>query len=771
MNETYSGQGRGSAEDYARYLAAMDASMRQKVALTAAHLLAEGRIADLGTGSGGASFAFAQLYPHLRVIGVDVSETMVELARARHRLPNLSFVVGDAGRRVFEPGSLDGIIASSMLHHITSFNGYDAGAARRALAAQVEQLREHGVLVVRDFVDPAGGEVLLDLPDEDGAPEGSGDDPRTCSTARLFERFSRELRSLSPSPGFTLHRVLGEAGPPVPRGFARYRTTARIAAEFILRKDYRADWESEVKEEYTYFSQREFEAVFQELGLRVLTSTPLRNPWIVKHRLAGKVFLYSLDGTPLEYPPTNYLIVGERVGPRQGVDFRAGPARERIGFLCLERYVDVVEGYTRDLVRRPHGTIDVVPWFEAAVPDGGAGAAGGTPGAPGALYVLARTSYPRPILVAEPERARPIDGSRACPWAVEPLTFLLDDRPLGQAIEETLWDYARIGPERLLAFDPGSDYYPSPGGVAERVESMFVGITPTFVEHDVGARSGFSSSGRVQAIEAEQLLRAAQVGGVCDARLELNVYDLLDRTGRRPGPWLGEELELSEAAAPAEVEPVASLLARPRRRRFRRVAENPRPFLEVVCRDMEELGASGEVLGARALEYVLPLHHSAITASVAVLRKQAGSVLMGIDDDDLPAPQCFRGSSNLLVAPAWRLPSTARGIDDAMGFVRERLRVEYGVEVGALFTLGGKYHPTPGATPELVHPFAASVVGESPGARKLLWVPLTELVAAARQLRDGHLRIAALRAAHALGLGPELVRAPPPGSGGPPPSS
>ena len=64
----------------------------------------------------------------------------------------------------------------------------------------------------------------------------------------------------------------------------------------LLRKDYRADWEAEVKEEYTYFTQERFEAVFAALGLRVLASTPIRNPWIVRHRFEGKYAMRDLEG-------------------------------------------------------------------------------------------------------------------------------------------------------------------------------------------------------------------------------------------------------------------------------------------------------------------------------------------------------------------------------------------------------------------------------------------------------------------------------------------
>jgi hypothetical protein len=56
---------RGDGSAYDRYLAGMDASMRQKVALTAAHLLGRGRVADMGMGSGAGTAALAALYPEL----------------------------------------------------------------------------------------------------------------------------------------------------------------------------------------------------------------------------------------------------------------------------------------------------------------------------------------------------------------------------------------------------------------------------------------------------------------------------------------------------------------------------------------------------------------------------------------------------------------------------------------------------------------------------------------------------------------------------------
>ena len=135
----------------------MDASMKQKVALTAAHLLCRGRVADMGMGSGAGSEALAALYPEMMVVGVDVDATMVALAAERYARPNLSFVVGDIAKPVFEPGTLDGIFDSSVLHHVTTFGGYAHDNAARCLQVQAAELAPHGVLVVRDFVGSGAG--------------------------------------------------------------------------------------------------------------------------------------------------------------------------------------------------------------------------------------------------------------------------------------------------------------------------------------------------------------------------------------------------------------------------------------------------------------------------------------------------------------------------------------------------------------------------------------------------------------------------------------
>lgn len=733
---------RDSAEAYARYLAGMDASMRQKVALTAAHILSEGRVADMGMGSGEGSLALAALYPKLHVTGVDFDEGMVTRARAKHVHPNLAFVHGNVAEPVFADGSLEGIFDSSVLHHVTTFAEppYQHEAAARALAVQLRALAVGGVLVVRDFLTPDRADELveLDLRDVDeGLSMGS--------EADVARRTAKEWRVLSDAPGFVMDEVRDAS---VPDGWARLRLSLRHAVEVMLRKDYRDDWVQEIKEEYTYFDRARFEQVFASLGLRVLGSTPIRNPWIVRHRFEGRCALRSVMGTPLDWPATNYVIVGERVAEGASVAFRDAGEAELVGFLEASSFEHKATGQRRDVVRRPGVVADVIPFF---VHDE-------------RLYVLARTSYPRPILGTTLVREPALDGSGVVPWLAEPIHVQTGDKPIAQSVEEELFETARLSPDAIVRVVPGTTYYPSPGGLQEEVRSIFVEIAPSFDDVPLEGVSPFSTSGRVRPIEAQQVLRAAQVGGLPDARLELNVRSLLTRLGRAHGPWIGDRpLEVPELASLARDRTSWGALAdRPSRRAFRAVAA-PRgpdepPFLSLHARRFEELDARGRVISSAVLELAVPRTRSATSVATAPVARIEGLLCLGLDDDDFPTAQCFHGASQILVAPAWRLPrevlASEAPIRASRTFVRERLATEHGLDVGELVELGGRYFPSAGMTPEVVHPWLAIVRGEvaSEGARRLRWVPLTDVIAHADAILDGHLRVVALRAASMLEL-------------------
>jgi hypothetical protein len=468
----------------------------------------------------------------------------------------------------------------------------------------------------------------------------------------------------------------------------------------------------------------------------------------VQNRFRGHFALWSLEGEALDWPATNYVIVGQKARPGEGVRFSSTPPAEceapLLSYLLRSHHRDVRTGAVRDLVRRPGTTVDVIPWFRRGQ----------------AIHVLCRRSYPRPILTSDPGGS-PIDGSLPVGYISEPLNVQLTSEPLGKTVEDLLLSFPGVTEETILCFEEGSVYYPSPGGLQEQVRSVFVEIEPVNVRQALPGLSGLSTSGHLRAIEARQLLRAAQVGGLPEARLELNVYDLLLRKGLGTGPWIGETISLTEHESAPALTALEALLARPARRSFRRAApEESSGFLELRSVCFTEHDATGAPLAERTLEVMAPGPLSTNTVSTCLLWRGPDGILLGVDDDDLPAAQAFNGRSDLLVTPAWRLPRDVCGMRAARAWIRARLLSDYGVETGRAFELGGRYTPSPGTTPEVVHPFAFDVTGVASNATgvsveasfRLRWVPLADLVAGRRRLREGHLKIVALRAAHALGL-------------------
>ncbi len=77
-------------------------------------LPAGARVADLGCGSG--VFTALLRDAGYRACGLDLSPRLIDLARAKY--PGIEFLVGDVEQLPFEPGSLDGILLSGLVHHL-----------------------------------------------------------------------------------------------------------------------------------------------------------------------------------------------------------------------------------------------------------------------------------------------------------------------------------------------------------------------------------------------------------------------------------------------------------------------------------------------------------------------------------------------------------------------------------------------------------------------------------------------------------------------------
>lgn len=704
--------------------------MQQKVALTTAHFPVRGRIADMGCGSGRGTFDLASLYDGLELVGVDVNPVSVERANEKFKRPNLSYTVGDISQMVFPANSLDGVLNSSVLHHVTSFNNFDVDRVLTTLDNQVAQLKLGGVIIIRDFVIPDGPEqVFLDLTVTDGAESGS---KRELSTAALFEVFAEEWRSSVNPHGPVRYESLKSSHD----GFARFQLTLRAATEFVLRKDYRSDWDTEVLEEYTYLSQAQFEAAFRARGLRVVASRPLWNPWIVQNRFEKKFYLTDLNNQPVTFPPTNYLIVGEKVSAEEGVELNEALnlVLKEPKFLSLSAYRHKQTNKVYELVERPHQTIDILPWIDDD----------------GQILVLAKKDFPRPIVNACADQVR-LDRASLSGYITEPISAIVPTRDTGDAVARILLERANLSKADVISIDDPYSYYTSPGGVNELVIACLVQVRPclSFVA-SVPNYTSFRSAGTVRELDAQQVLRACQVGGMFDARLEINIYRLFRELERSHGPWIGAPIKLSEQAVEFNCD--SDAIAPPAHAAFERCQLSGGPqFLAIREGTFLERTHTGDVISEVPLEYVVPqeLSFSTVTA-LPVVRTQRG-VFVGLEFRDLPAVQAFTGSSRVLTVPSWRIPRSLRNVRELPTFVSNGIGRDFALTAQNVWELGGPYFSSPGVTPEVVFPFVIEVEANDIASSQLRFMDCAVLGASLDQIHDAHSLIATWRLRHALG--------------------
>ncbi|MBC7931700.1 MAG: methyltransferase domain-containing protein [Rubrivivax sp.] len=729
----YEKQHRGTQAEYEAYFAGMDASMQQKVALTTAHFPVRGRIADMGSGSGRGTYDLACLYGGLELVGVDINRVSVERAGREFQRPNLSYVLGDISEMVFPAESLDGILDSSVLHHVTSFNDFDVSRVLAALDNQVAQLKTGGVIVIRDFVIPDGPErACLDLPETDGDGVGGFGE---ISTVALFELFARSWRSSVNRDGPVPFTRMKSTLP----GFVRYELSLRAAAEFVLRKDYRADWETEVLEEYTYLSQSEFEEAFRSRGLRIVTSRPLWNPWIVQNRFEGKFYLSDLSGATLPFPPTNYLIVGEKVRADAGVELFERQSRviSAPNFLRLSGYTHEKSGQVMELVERPHQTIDVLPWFESA----------------GQVFVFAKKDFPRPIVNACADEPR-LNSATNSGYITEPISAIVDSKADEEKeVRRVLRERAGFDEKEIVNVGARLSYYTSPGGVNELVTSRLVEVRRGQTDFSFPNYTPFSDAGSVRELDATQVLRACHVGGMFDARLEINIYRLLRELGRSYGPWIGAPIDLSIQQRTLTLSEAAQVIVPVARAAFGRPATLSEPqFLSLCEGSFAERDRAGRILAEARFEYARPARLSRNTLVVLPVVRTEQGIFVGIEHRDLPAVQSFSGSSGIAVAPAWRLPPTVTHQSELPHFLKGALARDFNLRASKTWELGGPYFPTSGVTPEVVYPFVVELNADDNFDSRLRFIRLNELTGKSELLQDAHLLIATYRLAHALGV-------------------
>lgn len=118
--------------------------------IRAARIPRDGRLLDIGCGTGTLALLAKQAYPRATVVGIDGDSAVLSIARAKVAAASLAVQVdeGMAYALPYPDGSFDAVVSTLVFHHLT------ADQRERTLAEVRRVLRPGGRLVIADFGPP-----------------------------------------------------------------------------------------------------------------------------------------------------------------------------------------------------------------------------------------------------------------------------------------------------------------------------------------------------------------------------------------------------------------------------------------------------------------------------------------------------------------------------------------------------------------------------------------------------------------------------------------
>jgi SAM-dependent methyltransferase len=310
--------------DYNSYVRQMDEIAGLKYSETAQYIQA-GRIGDIGCAVGSwiklacedSRFRESDFY------GIEVSRHLFDICQQRRhngefKNPYVFFAQKNAVTGlVFERSSMNTIFTSSLTHEIESYGSRQD--LLKFIRNRYEELMPGGVWVNRDVVGPEDKTriVLMKLNQKDGGNNWNqhfedrkelGNYLQGLSTYARFKRFASDYRK---KEGFKLkfEEIHIE-------GAEYIRLTLQDAAEFLTKKDYTDNWQSEMHETFCYWSFSDWKENLEVAGFELAPeSHAYQNFWIIDNRFKGKAELFTYENnllSPCDYPVTNMIVVAKK---------------------------------------------------------------------------------------------------------------------------------------------------------------------------------------------------------------------------------------------------------------------------------------------------------------------------------------------------------------------------------------------------------------------------------------------------------------------------
>lgn len=269
---------------FAMYAAGMDASQREKARIL--QYVRPGVIYEMGCGNGAVLELLAMAFPESDITGVDISDTMLSMARGRGYASLVQFLQADITELELEKESIDTILFCSVLHEVYSYNGYSEEALLSVLENAYRALKPGGKLVIRDGVKPLDDEVLMAF--------------RNPVAEEKFHRFAREFGPYEIPYDFEGDMV---------------RLSRPDAMEFLSKYIYDTNWAVEVKEQFGIYTLSEYEEQLCSIGFGIVHAESYLIEWLRVTHYEKDVELFTrIKGrlVPQDFPHSTLLLVAEK---------------------------------------------------------------------------------------------------------------------------------------------------------------------------------------------------------------------------------------------------------------------------------------------------------------------------------------------------------------------------------------------------------------------------------------------------------------------------
>jgi hypothetical protein len=309
--------------DYNIYVRQMDEIAEMKYSDTAP-FIQPGRIGDIGcaVGSWIKQACGDDRFRESDFYGIEVSRHLYEICQQRKHNGDFAnpFVFFSQRNAVtglaFEKASMNTIHTSSLTHEIESYSGREE--LLQFIKNRYDELAPGGIWINRDVVGPyeKDKEVLLWLNDSDGTADKEhkiftnrhelSNHLQSLSTYDRFFWFARDFRKKE--------KYAINYGEKTIEGKNYIKLSLKDATEYLTKKDYTDNWESEMHETFCFWDFDEWKEHLQAAGFRVHPDSKVfTNPWIVNNRWKNKAVLYTLNKSGLiveNYPVTTMFLMG-----------------------------------------------------------------------------------------------------------------------------------------------------------------------------------------------------------------------------------------------------------------------------------------------------------------------------------------------------------------------------------------------------------------------------------------------------------------------------